>query len=87
MLKIRLVVENVANPDRTPLVFERWATLGSFKNLIISNPSGQRIIPLLTTDEITRIPAGTYWVSVYVKNVTPGLMTKKYNAWAREFVR
>lgn len=87
VLKIRLVVENVANPDRTPLVFERWATLGSFKNLIISNPSGQRIIPLLTTDEITRIPAGTYWVSVYVKNVTPGLMTKKYNAWAREFVR
>lgn len=79
MLKIRLIVEDVVS--RTSQVFTRWATLKSSKDLIVSDPADQKFIPMLTVDEVARIPAGTYRVSVYVKNVTPGLTTQKYNAW------
>lgn len=85
VLKIRLVIESVAG--QTPLVFERWIILESPKNIIVLDPAGQRVIPLLTADEVARIPAGTYRVSVYVKNVTPDLMTKKYNAWSKEITK
>ena len=81
VLKIRVVIESATG--QAPLVFERWATVKSLKNLIVSDPTGQRVIPLLTADEIAQIPAGTYWVSVYVKN----LMTKKYNAWYKEITK
>lgn len=84
VLKIMLMVESVAGQDQAPLMFERWATLTSSKNLIVSDPAGQRIIPLLAVDEVAQIPAGTYRVSIYVKNVTPGLMTQKYNAWFKK---
>ncbi|MEK7076183.1 MAG: GWxTD domain-containing protein [Patescibacteria group bacterium] len=87
VLKIRLVIESIVNSDQAPLVFEKWATLESSKNIIVSNPTGQKIIPVLTADEVARISAGTYRVSVYVKNVTPGLMTKKYNAWDKQFTK
>lgn len=87
VLKIRLAIESVVNQGQAPLVFERWATLESQKSLIVLAPTGQRVIPLLTTGEIAQIPAGTYRVSVYVKNVTPDLMTKKYNAWSKEITK
>lgn len=82
VLKIKLVIEGVAG--QAPLVFERWATLESPKDLIISDPSGQRFVPFLTAEEVARIPAGTYRVNVYLKNVTPNLATQKYNAWLKE---
>lgn len=84
VLKIRLVIESILGQGQVPLIFEKWATLKSPKNLIVSDPAGQRIIPLLTSDEVAGISAGTYRVSIYVKNVTPDLMTKKYNAWSKE---
>lgn len=86
VLKVRLVFESVA-ATQAPLVFERWAIIESLKNLIVSDPVGYRVIPLLTTNEMDQIPVGTYWVSIYVKNVTPGLMTKKYNAWSKKFTK
>ena len=85
VLKIKIVIENIAG-QMPPVFFNRWATLTSAKDLIVSNPAGQRIIPLLTVDEVAKIPAGTYRVNVYVKNTTPALMTQKYSSWSEELV-
>ena len=40
-------------------------------------------VDLLDLVLIDSIPAGTYQVSVYVKN----MLTKKYNAWTGQFVK
>ena len=82
-LKVKVTLENTSR--QTPLIFENKVLFKDQKNLTVSSPQEQIVIVLLTTDEVTKIPAGTYRVSVYVKNATSGLMTKKYNAWQKEF--
>lgn len=80
-LKLKIVLENVLNEKF--LIFEpkEPIKLKNPKNLIISDPSGQIVVQLLNSDEVSKIPEGTYRVSVYVKNE----MTKKYNSWQKEF--
>lgn len=80
-LKLKIVLENVLNEKF--LVFEpkEPIKLKNPKNLIISDPSGQIVVQLLSSDEVSKIPEGIYQVSVYVKNE----MTKKYNSWQKEF--
>ena len=77
VLKIRLVIESIVNSDQAPLVFEKWATLESSKNIIVSNPTGQKIIPVLTADEVARISAGTYRVSCLCKKCNSRLDDEK----------
>ncbi len=91
-LKVRIILENTVG--RAPLIFEKKVsfqliegTIADGKHMIASAPKFQVFIPLLTTDEVAQIPAGTYQVSVYIKNVTPGLMTKKYNALYKELIK
>ncbi len=84
-LKVRIILENTMS--QAPLVFEKKAPFTDRKDLIISDPVSRIVVTLLTSDEVAQIPAGTYQVSVYVKNVTPGLITKKYNAWSKEITK
>ncbi len=81
-LKVRVVVESIGS-QVPPLVFESKTSVMSVKNLIVSDSAGQVDIILLTPGETAKIPPGTYRVSVYVKN----MMTKKYNAWSKEFTK
>lgn len=85
-LKVRVVIESVGN-KMPPLVFEKKAPFTDKKDLIISDPASRIFITLLTTGEVTQISAGTYRISVYVKNITSSLMTQKYNAWSKDFVK
>ena len=80
-LKVRIMLENAEG--RAPLIFEKEAPFKDNKNVVVSDPQGQVVIVLLTADEVAEIPAGTYQVSVYVKNI----MTNKYNAWSKEFTK
>jgi len=82
-LKVRVVLENVAT--NTQSVIENVIVRYDSKNLILTDASSTVDIMLLTVGEVAKIPAGAYRVSVYVKNVTSGLMTKKYNAWSENF--
>ena len=41
------------------------------------------VIRLLDPKGLADIPAGTYQVSVYIQNT----LTKKYNAWDKEFIK
>lgn len=84
-LKIRIILEDIA--DQTLLIFEKKVLFKDKKDLIISDPLGRVAIPFLTVDEVAQIPVGTYQVSVYVKNITSGLMTKKYNTWSKEITK
>lgn len=83
--KVRLVLENTTT--NVPLVFEPLVSILAQKDLVVTYASVQDVVTLLTAKDVDKIPAGTYRVSVYVKNVTSGLMTKKYNAWSREFTK
>lgn len=79
--KSRVVLESLENKI-PPLVFEGKGTFKDKKEGL--HPlQGQVVVALLTTDETSQIPTGTYRVSVYFKN----MMTKKYNAWSREFTK
>ncbi len=80
-LKIRVVIEDTTS--HALIMFEKWATIKSQKDLIVSDPAGRISVKFLTADEMARIPPGTYWVNIYAKN----LMTKKYNAWSKEFTK
>jgi len=80
-LKVRVMVED--NKNQIPsLVFEKNVSFTDKKESIMLDPLGQNTVVLLTEDEVAKIPAGSYRVSVYVKNT----MTQKYNAWLREIV-
>lgn len=78
-LKTRVIMENTET--RAVLVFEKQTTNKNSKDLIVSSASNQIAVVLVTADEVNQIPAGSYRVNVYVKNI----MTKKYNAWLAEF--
>lgn len=81
-LKVRVIFESIGN-QAPPLVFETKVISSSLKNLIFSDPAGQITFQLLTSDEVAQIPDGNYRLSIYVKN----MMTKKYNAWNKEFTK
>lgn len=85
-LKVRVVLESNKN-QAAPPVFEKKCVHKEPKNLIVSDPQSRIDILLLTTDEVAQIPAGNYNVSVYVKNITTNIMTKKYNAWSKEITK
>lgn len=78
-LKVRIVFES---KGRKPLVFEDTVVFKDKKELVVSDPAGRVSIFLLNVDSI---PAGTYRVSVYVKNLLAG--SNKYNAWDEEFTK
>lgn len=84
-LKVRMVLENTTT--NTQAVIEKQVTHKNKKDLIVSNASEYISITLLTADEVSQILAGSYRASVYVKNVTSGLNTKKYNAWEKQFTK
>lgn len=80
-LKLKIVLENVLNEKFLVFESKEPIKLKNPKNLIISDPSGQIVVQLLSSDEVFKIPEGTYRVNIYVKNE----MTKKYNSWQKEF--
>lgn len=84
-LKYRIILEN-KNGDK-PIIWEDVVVMDLKKSFLDENPETTPVIQLLNPKQVASIPPGTYRVSVYVKNVTPGLMTKKYNAWSREFTK
>jgi hypothetical protein len=76
-LKIRTVLENTVT--NTQLVFDGiWAPYLDD----VEDVSGSVILTIVRADEVAQIPAGTYRISVYVKN----MMTKKYNSWSKDVV-
>lgn len=80
-LKYRIVLENRSLSQ--PIVLEGLAGMRIKKNLLDERLKTVVIVNLLDSEQVTAIPSGTYHVSVYVKN----MMTKKYNAWSKEFTK
>ncbi len=77
--KFRVVLENIVTNSQ--IVVEKNITLKNVKDS--AGFAGHDIITLMTSDEVAQIPAGTYRLSVYLKN----MMTRKYNAWSVEFTK
>lgn len=80
-LKYRIILED-RNAGK-PIVLEGPAGMRIKKNLLDERPELTIIIDLLKPEQVTAIPPGTYQVSIYVQNT----MTKKYNAWSKEFTK
>lgn len=80
-LKYRIVLQD-RNAGK-PTVLEGLAAMRVKKSSLDENPEAILVVDLLNPAQVSAIPAGTYQVSVYVKNP----MTGKYNAWVKEFVK
>lgn len=82
LLKYRIILQN--QNENKPIVFEGMAKMGVINSLDSNKyPEATVFVDLLDLAQIAAIPSGTYHVSVYVKN----MMTKKYNAWSKEFTK
>lgn len=80
-LKYRIVFQD--NKAGKPIIFEDVVVIDLKKNFLKENPEISPTIELLNPAQVAVIPPGTYQVSVYIKNT----MTKKSNAWDKEFVK
>ncbi len=84
-LKYRIVLQD--HDGGRPIVMEGMSVIVGKKSSLVENPDIIVVVDLLGPEQVAAIPSGKYSVSVYIKNVTPGLMTKKYNSWDKEFVK
>ncbi|MEX2033067.1 MAG: GWxTD domain-containing protein [Candidatus Colwellbacteria bacterium] len=77
-LKFSVIFES---KGQKPIVFKKDGTIQERKELIISDPEEQVSVAFLTEEELSKVPAGTYRVTIYVKN------RDRHNAWFIEFVK
>ncbi len=81
LLKYRVVFQG--HNGGKLVVFEDVVAISLKKSFLEKNPETNSVVEILSPEKIAAIPSGTYQVNVYVKNT----MTKKYNAWDREFIK
>ena len=80
-LEYRIIFQN--HITKPPIILEGITVRGVRKKFVEENQEAVINVDLLDLVLIDSIPAGTYQVSVYVKN----MLTKKYNAWTGQFVK
>lgn len=80
-LKYRIVLQE--RGESKPIVLEGLAVREVNRRLLDEMPEATLIVDLLDSAQVAAIPAGTYRMSVYVKNP----LTGKYNAWVKDFVK
>jgi GWxTD domain-containing protein len=79
--KVRIILENKATNKLS--VIEKKVTYPDWVKSVTEGAFDQVGTVILAADELAQIPSGTYQASIYVQNT----MTKKSNAWSREFTK
>lgn len=81
-LKFRIILEHLDSIEK-PIIIEGNTEQGINKKFAEDNQETVVTVDLIDPTLVASIPAGTYRTSVYVQN----MMTKKYNAWNKEFTK
>ena len=76
-LSIKYRVILYSRSGNEPIILEDTIVMTAGKGFLEESPDALIIVDLLEPDHVAVIPAGTYSVSVYIKNT----LTGKYNAW------